>query len=78
MPSSQQPNQSQSSGGKGATKAPNPSTNAERNRVAKEGWGSKYHMMQSYGLKMHDDGDMEEANAILDGYRQIDAQDGKK
>jgi hypothetical protein len=36
------------------------------------------HFMQSYGLKMHDDGDIKEAKAILDGFRKIDEAGGKK
>lgn len=29
--------------------------------------------MHSYGLKMHNDGDLQEAKAILDGFRADDA-----
>jgi hypothetical protein len=42
-------------------------------KVVKDaGYDSKYHMMQSYGLKIYDSGDLDEAQQIIDGFRRID------
>lgn len=36
------------------------------------GFSNMNSFMQSYNLKMHDDDDLQEAKAILDGLRKID------
>jgi hypothetical protein len=42
------------------------------------GFNNMNHMMQSYGLKMHNHEDIQEAKAILDGYRKIDEAASQK
>lgn len=42
------------------------------------GFNNMNQMMQSYGLKMHNHEDVEEAKAILDGFRKIDEAAGRK
>jgi hypothetical protein len=42
------------------------------------GFNNMNHMMQSYGLKMSNHEDIQEARAILDGFRKIDEANGRK
>lgn len=54
-----------------------PSSDVEPKHMSKNaiikasGYTGMQHMMQSYGLKTHEEDDIAEAGAILDGFRQI-------
>jgi hypothetical protein len=50
--------------------------NKSHNQILKEGgYSGMNHFMLTYGLKMHDDGDVQEAKRIIEGFRQIDQRD---
>lgn len=36
------------------------------------GYSNMNHFMQSYGLSMHKDDDVQEAKSIIEGFRQVD------
>lgn len=43
------------------------------NQILKEGgFSDMKHMMDSYGLKMYEDDDVQEAKRIVEGFRQVD------
>ncbi|PGH10792.1 hypothetical protein AJ79_05265 [Helicocarpus griseus UAMH5409] len=53
-------------------------TNEQSNyQFVKQGWGSRPNFQYSFGLKMDPDG-IEEGNAIIEAFRQQDAQEGRK
>jgi hypothetical protein len=57
----------------------NQSNDKSQYRLIKDaGFDNMNQFMNSYGLKMHDHGDVQEAKAILEGYRKIDEAQRKK
>ncbi|PMD49323.1 uncharacterized protein K444DRAFT_622882 [Hyaloscypha bicolor E] len=64
-----------------STKASSNSSSGEKsqNQMIKDaGFSNMNRFMQSYNLKMHDDDDLREAKAILDGLRKVDGAGRKQ
>jgi hypothetical protein len=57
------------------TSTSNQSSGPKTNYAYTKPYGGTKGFMDSYGLKLSDDGDVQEAKAILDGFREIDAAD---
>ena len=82
MPSSKSNNQPHATGqsAAGSTNTSAFSQPKSQNQLIKDaGFDNMDRFMKSYGLKMHDHDDVQEAKDILDGYRQINIMNsGKK
>ena len=73
--------QSSSNSGAASNNSSNPPSSDRKSdyqMVKDAGFDNVNHMMQSYGLKMHNHEDVQEAKAILDGFRKIDEANGRK
>jgi hypothetical protein len=73
MPSTQDQGGSKSSSGKTNTTANSTNEMSFDQMVKNAGFRNFNHFMQSYGLKMHDDDDVQEGKAILNALYQRDA-----
>jgi inhibitor of KinA sporulation pathway (predicted exonuclease) len=61
-----------------SSKAPSSDRKSDYRLIKDAGFNNMNHMMQSYGLKMSEHEDIQEARAILDGFRKIDEANGRK
>ncbi|PMD28530.1 hypothetical protein NA56DRAFT_742660 [Hyaloscypha hepaticicola] len=60
-----------------SSKAPSSDRKSDYRLIKDAGFNNMNHMMQSYGLKMSEHEDIQEARAILDGLRKIDEANGR-
>jgi len=76
MPASQQSSSSSSNQASGNssknTSSVQPKDRSDSSFHKEGGWGNMQNFAQSYGLKIHNDEDLEEAKAIRDAYREYD------
>jgi hypothetical protein len=63
------PNKSSASNSSASDESSGPKTNYAYTKP----YGGMKGFMESHGLKLSDDGDIQEAKAILDGFREMDA-----
>lgn len=67
------PKQDTSSNSKGSAASESQPKDGSNNSFYKDGgWGNQKNFIESHGLKMHNDNDIQEAKAIRDAYREHD------
>ncbi|KAI0248589.1 hypothetical protein BJV78DRAFT_1234696 [Lactifluus subvellereus] len=67
----------QSSNAKATTSSSGDTSATKSDYYYTKPYGGMQGFMHSYGLKMYNDDDVQEAKAIIDGFRQLDAADAE-